>query len=326
MEIQESNRTEEWNKDLSAVIVTYNPDERLLQLLDRLKGQVHHTIIVDNATRSERAGFLADAIQFPNVTMIMNPENMGVAAGLNQGINKADMLGSKWVITLDQDSKPDTDMVEKLRSLLQCQENSARIAIIAPRIIDSKLGRSSHFLRQRSLLLFERAKCDHGSLKNVTTVITAGAMIRLAVVKELGGFQEDFFIDYVDTEFCLRLRQRGYRIIVACDAHLQHCFGNRRKSHWGPFVFYPTFHSPERWYTISRNRIQMIKSFGLRIPHWLFYELTAMTYVFIRMLLTEDQRRAKLLQFFHGTWDGLRGRMGAPPWAIDPSLKDVSHG
>jgi rhamnosyltransferase len=320
----DSDRNDLWDKELSAVVVTHNPNEMLLELLEELTEQVAHIIIVDNASGGDSLKFLEKAKQSLNVTIIKNAENMGVAVALNQGMDKAGSLGAEWVISFDQDSRPETDMVGKLWALSQRHEESAKIAIVAPRIIDKELGRSSAFLRKKSLLLYERLECHDAPLEDVTFVITAGSLIRLSVFEELGGFREDFFIDYVDTEFCLRLVLSGYKILVDCDARLRHSFGNRRKSQWGPFVFYPSFHPPERWYTISRNRIQMIRSFGFRLPHWLIYELMATAFILIRMLLTEDMRPAKLSALMRGTWDGIMGKMGKPFWAIENAEKSDS--
>lgn len=316
MEPLRSEQNSLCNQGICAVIITHNPDERLLRLLDALDAQVDRILIVDNASGLDNAEIFRRAQQSPMVTMIKNTENIGVAAGLNQGIEEAARLGFEWILTLDQDSLPEAKMVEHQCRLFERDKGSPEIAIVAPKIIDAELGRSSPFIRRRSLFRYERAHCHEAPLEEVTAVITTGSLLRYSAFRALGGFREDFFIDYVDTEFCLRLILNGYKILVACDAHLRHSFGHRRRSQWGPFVFYPSFHPPDRWYTISRNRIQMIKSFGLRLPYWLFYELTATAFILIRMLLMEDERLAKLGALMKGTWDGIMGRMGRPFWAV----------
>lgn len=310
------NLSHSWNKEVCAIVITHNPDEKLVDLLRELEGQVDHTIIVDNASSAASTETITEATQFPNVTLIENSENLGVASALNQGLEKTIVLGYQWAITFDQDSKLAPDMVEKLWVTLLCNIDEHKIGIIAPQIIDRITGHKSPFLQRRFHCIFQRSQCEDAFLENVTTVITTGALINLSAFKALNGFRDDFFIDYVDTEFCLRLLLKGYTILVSCEAELLHTFGNRRKMNWGPFVFYPTFHPPERWYTISRNRIQMIKSYGFRIPHWLLYELVATSYILIRMLLTENERLEKLSALVRGTWDGLRGRMGKPPFVF----------
>jgi rhamnosyltransferase len=317
MEASSDNPTYSKNQGICAVVITHNPDGKLLTLLQELERQVKQMIVVDNHSSKDGSDLFEKARQSVSFTLIENPENKGVAAGLNQGFAKAHELGFEWVITFDQDSKPESDMVEKLWRPLQDQSESSRIAIVAPKLIDVELEHSSLFLRRKTCCLYERIECDQSHLKDVTTVITTGAIVRLAAFEVLGGFREDLFIDYVDTDFCLRLHLHGYRIWVACDARLYHTFGQRRKMQIGPLTFYPTFHPPERWYTISRNRIQMIKSYGFRFPHWLCYEMVASSYMIFRMLLTEDKKLSKLSALIRGTCDGLRGKFGKPYWAME---------
>jgi rhamnosyltransferase len=317
MEASSTNHLHPKNHGICAVVITHNPDEKFLILLHELERQVNQIIVVDNHSSKNGLAFIQKARQSVNFTLIKNAENKGVAAALNQGFAKAQELAFEWVITFDQDSEPNADMVEKLWRLLQDRSESSKIAIVAPKIIDADLERSSLFLRKKTHLLYERVECDQSHLEDVTTVITTGAMVRIAAYEVLGGFREELFIDYVDTDFCLRLLLHGYCIWVACDAHLNHTFGRRRKIQMGPLTFYPTFHPHERWYTISRNRIQMIKSYGFQFPHWLFYEMVASSYIIFRMFLTEDKKLSKMSALIKGSWDGLRGRLGKPYWALE---------
>jgi len=221
--------------------------------------------------------------------------------------------GYEWILTLDQDSETSNEMVNELYRTYEAQKDKETIGIIAPRIFDASVDREAKFLRAKTKFLYERVHCDDQDLENVTTVITSGALTSLECFKSIGGFREDYFIDYVDTDFCLRAYLNGYRIIVSCRAKLTHQFGARREVRYGQFTLYPSFHSPGRWYTLSRNRIPMIRAYGKRLPFWLMYELTAAAYTFIRMLLTEDQKLSKVSACVRGTWDGLLGRLGIPP-------------
>ena len=153
-------------------------------------------------------------------------------------------------------------------------------------------------------------------------VITSGSLLATSVYQAIGPFREDLFIDYVDTEYCLRAVSHGYKIVAVCAAELEHRLGDKRKAPWGPFVLYPTRYPPSRWYYISRNRIPMLTAYSLRSPHWLTFEVTSSVYGMLRMLLTEDQRKAKLAAFIRGTWDGLRGRLGPMPGSPEERNRD----
>ena len=298
---------------ICAVVVTYRPSPRFVPLIRSLEGQVRQIVVVDNASDGGGAEVLRQVASMAAVEVIHNSRNLGVAAALNQGVRWAAELGFAWVLTLDQDSRPAENMLAELMAARKSLEEPERTAILAPQVIDEGLGRKAPFLQPRGGIFYRRTTCDAPLLENVTTVITSGSLIQISAFEVIGGFREDFFIDYVDTEFCLRAQTHGYRVAAACRAKLYHRLGERKRLAFGPFSLFPTFHPPSRWYTISRNRVPMLRAYGLRFPHWLTYELVASAFITLRMLLTEDERPAKLNAILRGSWDGLRGRLGPPP-------------
>jgi rhamnosyltransferase len=295
--------------EVCGVLITYNPTEILTENVSFLSQQIPHLVLVDNGSK-ESALARIDALTSQEIEVIYNGQNLGIAAALNQGLQRALELGYSWAITLDQDSRPAADLIERLCDAYSKASDPERIVILAPQINNIDLEKPTYYLRPRFGPFYERAYCQTGILESVSTVITSGSLIYLRIYQELGGYREDFFIDYVDTEFCLRARSNGYKIAVACEARLDHSLGNRREVRVGELRLYPTFHPPQRWYTISRNRIAMMRMYALRVPHWFFYEIVASWYTLVRMLLTEDNRLAKLRAIWRGLLDGLRGKMG----------------
>ena len=304
---------------ICSIIITKDPDQDFPLRIQRIGATVQDTIIVDNGSDFEHMKIINLAGKSVNTHVLWNEFNLGVATALNQGIDKAIDLGCDWALLLDQDSEPAENMVEKLCTSYDNSAEKETIAIIAPRIIDKGIDRESPFLRQKTKWLYERVKCIEEDLTDITTVITSGTLLNLEKYETIGKFREDFFIDYVDTDFCLRSRLLGFRILASCQAKLFHQFGSRRRINSGPLTLYPSFHPPERRYTISRNRIPMLKTYALKFPHWLIYEIVATLYTFFRMVLTEDQKIAKLIAVIRGTWDGIKGKLGPPPWASGQS-------
>jgi rhamnosyltransferase len=210
-------------------------------------------------------------------------------------------------MTLDQDALPAPDMVSELCRAYSLLEGGKGIAILAPQLHDPQIDRWAPFLKPVVGPLYRRSVCRGEVLSGVTTAVTAGVLMRLDVMDEIGGFREDFFIDYVDAEFCLRARSHGFKIAVACNVRMQHRLGDRDEQRRGPFIFFPTHHPPERRYYFGRNRMPMLWMYVLRFPHWFLYDLVAGTYGMIRMLLTESQRKQKPLAFLRGystMWSG----------------------
>ena len=295
-----------------AVVVTFHPDEGVVARLRDVGSQVSRVIIVDN-TEGGQTSFLDQVSSDPKFDILRNDRNLGPASALNMGIGRGIDLGFQYVLMLDQDSAPQPGMVETLLGTYRHHPERDRIAIVAPQAVDPSVGTRPRFLRRRSRLIYELAPCQNETLEDVSIVIASGSLLPTSVFLALGPFREDFFIDYIDTEFCLRALSQGYRIIVACEARMHHRLGEKRKVMWGPFVLFPTMHAPSRWYYMSRNRIPMLRAYALRFPHWCAFEILLSTYGMIRMLLTEHERKPKFAAFVRGTWHGLRGRMGPKP-------------
>jgi rhamnosyltransferase len=295
-----------------ALIITYNPTTDFRKHLKFFYEEFEQIIIVDNGSNLKACNLLEQEAEDrqSSLKIIFNEENLGIATALNQGFQWAIEEDFKQIITFDQDSFPAKGMVFTLQKALETYQKNQNLAIVAPIIADPLVKVKARYPRSKYKVFFERKACDGGVLENVTSVITAGSLYDLGIYQELGPFRDDFFIDYVDTEYCLRANQRGYKIIVACDAYLNHRLGEREKRNLLGRAHYPTFHSPLRWYYISRNRIPMLKKYALHFPHWLFYEIIASSYTLIRMLFFENHKWKKLVTIFLGTRDGLRGQMG----------------
>lgn len=294
------------------LIITFNPQPDFFSALAFFYTQLDQLILVDNGSNPEARRQMEQEAQRrkSSLVVLFNETNLGIATALNQGFKWAIEKGFDCLLTFDQDSYPATGMVPIMLEVYSTHSKDGRLAVVAPVVMDPLVNIQARFLRPKNRLLYERVSCDGHVLENVTYVITSGSLYNLAAYQQIGPFRDDFFIDYVDTEYCLRAKQCGYRIEVACNARLNHRQGERQKrSVWGQ-DHYPTFHSPLRWYFKSRNRIPMLRKYALRFPHWFLYEVVATFYGFLKMLLFEPQKLAKLRAFFLGTLDGIRGRMG----------------
>jgi rhamnosyltransferase len=299
-------------KQLPALLVTYNPAPGLEQHLNDLYREFDEIIIVDNGSTMEARDILAKQVQQRGnaLKVIFNDQNLGMAAALNQGFSLAIELGYDQILTLDQDSMPEPGMKQSLLVGFHNHPNQKRLAVLAPVIFEKLTNHSATYLRSRNKLFFEHVHCRPGYLRNLTFAITSGSLYSLNLYRTIGPFREEFFIDAVDTEYCLRANQLGYEVSVVCSARLNHAMGSRQKKSILGRKNYPTFHSPIRWYYMSRNRIFMLGNYAVRFPHWFFFEMSITLTWLGRMIFFEDQRLNKLKAFFLGTADGLRKKSG----------------
>jgi rhamnosyltransferase len=245
--------------------------------------------------------------------LIANADNLGLGIALNQGVRRVAELGFGWVLLFDQDSVPAPEMSARMIETLHHHPVQEQVAIIGVSYEEADNPRRHQVLRPHPLcpLFFQKATVGSRDLLSVSMVITSGSLLRMADFAALGPFDEGFFIDYIDTDFCLRCRRRGRLIAISAKARMLHSLGHREVRRWRGVVFYPLNHSALRHYYIARNRVQMWLRYGWRFPHWWLFDITFGVMNVLRVLIAERQRQEKLLAMIQGTWHGLRGRSGA---------------
>lgn len=297
------------------LVVTFNPSPDFFSNLNILCGQLDRVILVDNGSKPEIHHLLErEALnRKTSLVVLFNGFNLGIATALNQGFQWAIEQGYEHIVAFDQDSLPTPGMVEELLRVYNTHANRDRVAIVAPYVGDPSTGIDTRYLRARGRFFFERVYCTGDVIDDVSIIITSGSLNNLNVYKKIGFFRNDFFVDYVDTEYCLRAMECGYKIVVACKARLQHRLGNQQMKRMGPLTLRPTHHSPLRWYYISRNRICMYRDYIFKFPHWALYDLIVANYAFLKMLLLEDQKIRKIQALFLGTLDGILHHTGPIP-------------
>jgi rhamnosyltransferase len=84
--------------------------------------------------------------------------------------------------------------------------------------------------------------------------MTSGNLLNLSAYQVVGPFLDELFIDFVDVEFCLRLRQKGFLVVQANRAILKHNLGNITNVKILFKQLRTSNHSPLRRYYITRNR------------------------------------------------------------------------
>jgi rhamnosyltransferase len=128
----------------------------------------------------------------------------------------------------------------------------------------------------------------------------------LAVWQTVGPFRDDFFIDFVDNEYCLRLRREGYRVLRANRAILEHAVGDITR--YGPII--ATNHSPLRRYYKTRNRFVVFREYLSTFPGHCLFDLVRLTKEIGSIILFEDEKWAKLRMMWRGWRDCQSGKMG----------------
>lgn len=288
--------------DVCAVVVTYHPDPGFPDRLARVRSQVGRVVVVDNGSDSPVREMLRNVAVRLDIELILNESNLGVATALNQGAEYARDRSFRWALTLDQDSVAEPYLVEALHKAYNSYPARERVAVVG----------SNYFDERRRKILVADSRGEPPFLEQ-TTVITSGTLLSLDAYERVGPFRDDFFIDHVDDEYCLRARSKGYKVILCRKPVIRHSIGGAIGKRIIGRTVWSSNHSTVRRYYMARNFTVLARQYLLSEPAWILQTFVRHLGFVALMLFLEDQRAKKLRGIFKGLGDGSRGRMGMIP-------------
>lgn len=192
---------------LTIVTVTYNSSSVIGALLESVRGVGAEIIVVDNGSSDDT---LAIAAGYPHVRIIKNA-NSGYGRAANLGFAAAN---TPYVLLANPDVVFSAGAIE---AMVASAESHPDIAILSANIFERDNGKK-HFLRSYDF--------DAEGLATTDWVVGAVMFMRRDVIQKLGGFDENIFLFYEETDLCLRAVKAGYRIAVVRAAEAQHEAGS----------------------------------------------------------------------------------------------------
>lgn len=276
-------------QEIVAVVVSYNGGSETARAVEVLAESVGYVHVVDNNSAPGSRAALAQLDERPNVSVEYLPENMGIAHALNRGVARAVALGKSWILTMDQDSSPDRDMIGAYCSAVS----------------------SDPGIRSMSPVISDRGKTRRVARQILSYAITSGNLVHMDVYRKVGGYCEELFIDGVDFDFSLRVRQAGFQIHLIPEARLYHRLGDKKPE--GILIDWYTRHSPIRRYYMFRNLVYLLRWHGLRFPVFAAKALVAHAMLLLLILRHDPRPRTSYRFAARGFRDALRGRTGRIP-------------
>jgi rhamnosyltransferase len=283
-------------EEICAVVVTRDPDAGLFSRMEKIRTQVDRAVLVDNGSEDLCVSRLRELATSLRVHLIVNGTNQGVARGLNQGARYAKEQHYRWILALDQDTSVAADMVDSLIAVYHQLPDKTRLAVIGSNYTNSVNGQ----------LAAANPDDSHSRGKEVKAVITSGSLISLNALYEVGGFRDEFFVDCVDSEYCLRARSKGFRIALSSRPLMQHRIGNLTEHHLPWKMTGTTNHPPQRQYFMARNTTILACEYLGREPRWVLSTLWSRMKSLLLVCLFEKERIQKLRHALMGTLDGIR--------------------
>jgi len=253
------------NPLVSIIIVNWNGREILRKCLNSIRENTtypnYKVVVVDNGSTDGSVEMIKK--EFPYVKLIQNKENLGVAKATNQGIKK---IESDYYFLLNND----TEVTRKwLNEFIAISESDSKIGIVGCKLV-SPDGRVQHVgqisfrvdIRGRRISNYLQKKTNE--LREVDSVTGAAFLIKREVIDKIGLFDEGFSpFYYEETDFCVRARRGGFKIMYDPRAIIIHHVGYSMKTVDPPFVFFAREKNMVRFMLLNFPLSWLI----LRMPH-----------------------------------------------------------
>lgn len=270
---------------IAAGIVTYNPDiEELQENYMKYIDEVEILYIYDNA--SDNAEEIEKLFIGKNkVKLVKGHDNKGIAHALNRIMEKAEDDGVQWVLTMDQDSICQDNIISAL--LPYCDDS---IGIVHPYVIEVGSTRKNDLYRD---------KCEDA---DVIACIASASFTNVNVWEKVGGFDEWMFIDCVDYDFCAKIVEAGYKIVQINNVFLFQKIGQLKEIIIGKRHIHIRNHSAFRKYYYSRNILYCNYKHPDTFPFTRVLKLLIITY--IKVIFFENAKAEKVKGMNKGIIDG----------------------
>jgi GT2 family glycosyltransferase len=163
-------------------------------------------LVYDNSPVANSAGLPSDWMY------ISDPTNSGLSAAYNHAILRCKESGAHWLLLLDQDSRLPTNFFVNLRADTALCHQQAKIAAIVPMIFSNQ--------RQISPVLpmwgFDRSYlATRSATSKWLSAINSAACIRVSFVESIGGFSDDFWLDYLDHWLFRKIYDTHHSVFVS---------------------------------------------------------------------------------------------------------------
>jgi N-acetylglucosaminyl-diphospho-decaprenol L-rhamnosyltransferase len=226
---------------LSVIIVSWNVRELLIQCLtsvfaaaSRPPDGAIEVIVVDNASRDGSADLVA--VRFPQVTLVRNQTNAGFTVANNQGLS---LSHGRAVFFLN----PDAEVLDgAIPTLLAYLADHPSVGAVGPRLQygDGRPQPSRRRFPNVGTALFESTPVAWHQPNNrwvrylhmdsvpesvpqaVDWLVGAALMVRSEALKQVGGFDEGFFMYSEELDWCRRAWQSGWEVHYVPTALVRH--------------------------------------------------------------------------------------------------------
>lgn len=217
------------NNKIYIILLNYNSADDTIECIESIRENEtklnYEIVVVDNKSQDNSIQKLE---KINNIKLIKSDENNGFASGNNIGIKYAIENGAQYILLLNNDTIIEKNAISILEEQLN---NHNELGIIGSRIMyyDNKelinyCGGEIDWLKATSIHNNYKQKFNNNMEKFFYTNFITGCcmLIKKEVFEKVGYLPEEYFMYYEDVDFCVRVKEAGYKLGIDTSSVIYH--------------------------------------------------------------------------------------------------------
>ncbi len=181
-------------------------------------------VLIDNGSGDGSAEALAQA--FPHATLFALQHNTGFGPAANRGIQHALAQQADAVLLLNSDAVIADDAIVRM---MQRLHDDPSVGVVSAKIFlqevqPPRLWKVGGVWQNNNVISLGEGELDRGQYDaaQLDFVYGCAMLLRADLLRQIGGFDNQFFLYYEDVDLCLRAQAAGYRSVIEPSAHVWH--------------------------------------------------------------------------------------------------------
>ncbi len=237
---------------LSILIVNWNNKNVILECLKSIEkeGYISSVVVVDCASKDRSIRMIKE--EYPQVKILRLKEDLGYGGGNNHGILYLLKKQKEFIFILNPDTVIRKGAINKLLDYMEKRED---VGIAGPKILadDGTIWSAGGVIDKKRFSggligIGDRTLTHYSDVTEPDFITGTAMMVRAGVFEKAGLFGKDFFMYYEDVDLCLRVKEKGFKVVYVPQAVIIH----KESSSYGR-------DSPAQQYYMARNHLLFIQ-------------------------------------------------------------------
>ncbi len=230
-------------------------------------------VVVDNHSSDDSVAQIR--ARYPQVSLLVNEQNLGYAGGNNRGVEQALAQGADYVLLLNNDTTVDPQLINRF---LDAAHQYPQTGLFGAKIYYADWPEKLWFCGAKWDV--QQLKFDHlgegqtddlalyGTIAPTDFAIGCALFVRRQVVEQIGLMDESFFLTYEETDWCYRARAAGFDIHTVPEAKVWHKVSASFGGSQSPLLHYFYMRNRLLWSHRHLNRFDHLRMLWLSIKHF----------------------------------------------------------